>query len=184
MLSAIVLPSPPDLLAQETDRDPYFVTEGAYEIEVMSNLTNISVGRAQLVIIVNEAASGQPVPDARVTIRTKNPPDGREGWATALNSPVNPARYTTELRLRGPGVWNASVEVISPLGTVIVDIPALRVPPTRWSTAGGMVFVVVFIVLGLGAGYLWWSSGRVRKRMAAARLASESAASDNGLDTE
>ena len=184
LLSAAVLQSPQYLLAQEVGNGPYVVTEGPYEIGVESNLTNISVGRAQLAIIVKEAASGEPVPDARVTIRTKHATDGREGWATALNSPVEPERYNLQLRLEGPGVWNASVEVASSLGTVVVEIPAFEVPVTRWSVAGSMVFVVVFIVLGLGACYLWWSSYRVRKRMAAAGSAPGSAPNGNSLGTK
>lgn len=170
---------PPSLAAQESGVNEYLVTAGAYKLGVTDNTSSISVGRVAYTVTVREADSGRPVADARVVIRTKREADDREGWATALNSPIAPERYDTELRLDSPGVWKIIIEVDSSLGKVEAEIPSLEVPRARRNTAGGIVFVAVFLILALGVGYVWWSTNRTRRRLAEARSSTQERQHDN-----
>jgi hypothetical protein len=162
ILSALLSPS--TALAQQTGGQPYHVEAGPYQIDVVASASNLSVGTVQYLVRVFDSQTGEPVPDARVLIRARHIDSGEAGWANALNTPVSPAEYTARIELGGPGVWAMSVDVSSALGRVEVDVPPQTVPVPRQSTAGGLVFVGVFIVLIAGGSYLTWTIRRTQQR--------------------
>lgn len=160
--------TPTVALAQVADHEPYRVEAGPYRISVLDNPSSLSLGTVQYMVWVTNAEDGQPVPDARVVIRSRHVEDGRGGWANAMNTPVARDIYEAVMELEGPGLWEMSVDVSSELGRVEVEIPSQNVPVPRQSREGGLVFIGVFTVLILGGIYLVWSSRRALRRREAA----------------
>ena len=149
---------------------------GPYEIGVLTERSNLSIGRAVFTITVRDAQSGEPVGDARVVIRTSHKVEGTEGWASAFNSPNAPETYHAQVILEEPGIWDALIEIDSPLGTGNASVGSLQVPNSRTYSSGSYVFLGVFAVLILGGGYLWWTTSRNQLRRALAEA--------GGSDTE
>ena len=169
--------------AQESGTKQVQVRAGPYDITVVAALSNLSLGQVRFFITVLDATTGSPVTDARVVVRPKHSLDDTRGWATALYVPDPPEHYEARVRLDTPGTWRVAVEVSSSLGSEEIVAPTLEVPPMRSYTAGSIVFVGVFLVLLLGAGYLWWSVRRLQRRHLAVEAASEGDSIDAGLDT-
>ena len=156
--------APALVLAQQGGAEPPLKNAGPYEIGVQMVRSDLAVGFAQVAVVVLDGATGQPVPDARVVLRTRHAESGDEGRANALNSPGTPARYQARLSLDSPGAWLVSVEVDSSLGKIALEIGSLEVPaPSRFSS-GSIVFAGVFGVLILGGLYLWWSTRGLRRQ--------------------
>ena len=169
LVAVALAPSP--VRAQDGDGQQVIETAGPYEIGITTIPSNLTLGRVQFTITVLDAATRQPVSDARVRIWTAREGDQRR-WSLALNHPATPERYQSKVTLDDPGIWNVDVEVSSPLGDVLVAAPVVEIFETRPLTGGSFVFMGVFLVLILGAVYLWRSARRQRAKRAAS-LASQ-----------
>jgi hypothetical protein len=163
-LLAITSLSPIPAFAQQNDTEPYQIRAGPYRIDVIANPSTLSLGSVRYTVMVFNAENAQPVSDARVLVRARQQEECAEGWATALNSPVTPESYQAQIELDRSGTWLMSVEVISPLGRVEVEVPSQQVPQPRQSQAGGLVFASISGVLIIGAGYLVWSIRRAQQK--------------------
>lgn len=150
--------------SQDTDVQRYQEIAGAYEISMALVQSRLSLGTTILAITVVEASIGQPVPDARVLLKSRHEEGDEEITSIAHNTPGNPDRYDAAVDLDSPGTWHMSVEVDSSLGRVSVEMAQLHVPETRRVTGGTFVFIGVFAVIIAGAAYLWWSAQRGRRR--------------------
>lgn len=166
-LAAVMLASfliPGQVAAQ--DERPVIVhyLAGPYEVGVLTQRSKLAVGKALFTIHVREAQSGDPVRDAKVMVRTRHQVDGTEGWSFAFNTPKVPEAYRAQISLDAPGIWEAMVEIEGPLGTSLTSVGSLHVPNPRTYSSGSLVFVGVFIILLLGAGYLWRTTTRNARR--------------------
>ena len=150
--------------AQEDGTTPFRELAGPYQIEVLVVESTLSLGAVLIFITVTEASTGQPVPDARVVLRTFHESTSKEGAATAHNTPQFPERYDVQLNLSSPGKWQITVEVSSALGAVGVELPAVEVPVMRQFSSGTIVFAVVFGLIIVTAIYLYWRYQRKRQR--------------------
>ena len=137
---------------------------GPYDISVALIQSGLSLGKTLFAVTVVEAASSNPVPGATVLLRIRHEGSGKRSKATAHNTPNAPERYDAQIDLDAPGTWHVSVEVDSSLGKVAAEFVQLEVPATRKITGGTFVFIGVFAVILAGAGYLWWSTRRDRRR--------------------
>lgn len=176
------LPAGP-VRAQESGTKQVQVRAGPYDITVVSSLSNLSLGQARFFITVLEAATTKPVTDARVMVRLKGSLNDTQGWAIALYVPGPPDHYEARIVLDTPGTWRVAVEVTSSLGTEEIVASTLEIPTTRSYTSGSIVFAGVFVLLLLGAGYVWWSVRRAQRQRLRVGAASERDTSDAGLDT-
>ncbi len=150
--------------AQQGGIPPFRESVGPYDVEVLAAQSSLSLGTAVLFVTITDAATGGPVPDVRVVLRVQHEDSGREGWATAHNTPQFPERYDVQLNLDDSGTWRITVEISSSLGAVGVEVAVLEVSKMRRFSAGTIVFAGVFAVLFAGAGYLWWSTQRQRRK--------------------
>ena len=142
---------------------PFQAAAGPYQITLEERLSSLSLGRAGFVIIVQELATGRPVPDARVAIWLQSPRATDRTQSLALGGPDTPGTYRADLNLDSPGVWQVAVEVTSPLGVGVVDAPPVAVPATRRFSSGSWVFIGVTLVLVAGSFYVYWSARRARR---------------------
>lgn len=174
--------------AQESGTNQTGTTEvnvraGPYDITVVSSLSNLSLGQARFFITVLNVATGEPVRDARVVVRLKGSLNDTQGWANAMYVPSLPEHYEARIVLDAPGTWRVAVEVTSPLGREEVVASTLEVPITQNFTSGSIVFAGVFVLLLLGACYVWWSARRAQRQRLAVGVASEGDPSNAGQDT-
>ena len=137
---------------------------GPYDIKVALVQSSLSLGTTLAAIYVLEESTGQPVPDARVLLRTKHEDEDAEGRASAHNTPQEPERYDAQMTLDAPGSWLVTVEVASALGAVAVEVPPLTVEKARQISGGTFVYIGVFLVIIAGAAFLWWNTQRQRRR--------------------
>ena len=159
--------APSPARAQEGDGEQVRETLGPYDIGVTITQSTGSVGPVHFIITLLNATTRQPVPDARVRIRTRNEGDGTGGWALALNNPRVAERYEANVNLETGGTWEISIEVSSAMGEVLLEIPPLEIRETAQSSAGGFVFAGVALVIVLGGVFVWWSIHRGQRKRAA-----------------
>ena len=164
-VSAIQLwPATPSLMAQEQNAIEVRQTAGPYEVGVLMERSNLSVGRVRFIITVKDGASGEPVTGVQVQVRTKHQAEGAEGWAAAYGIPRFPGTYNAQTRFVTPGSYLVSVEIKGPLGDGTVLLEPLHILNQRRFTSGSFVFVGLTLVLLSGAAYVFWSASRQKKR--------------------
>ena len=128
--------------------------KGAYQITVFTAPTPFRAGPVDVSVLVQDAATGEPVPEARVLVRVA--PRGRAGEAVAY--PATTAAATNKLLhaavfdLPGPGWWELEVTVRGPGEPAVVrcEVEAAEpLPPWRtlwpwlaWPAAAVLLFVV------------------------------------------
>ena len=183
MLAVMLGPPASPVQAQESGTKQVQVRAGPYDITVVSSLSNLSLGQARFFITVLDVTTGQPVTDARVVVRLKGALNDTQGWATALYVPGPAGHYEARIVLDAPGTWRVAVEVTSSLGSEEIVGPTLEVLTTASYTSGSIVFAAVFVLLLLGAGYVWWAVRRAQRQRLDVGAASEGDSSDAGLDT-
>ncbi len=140
------------------------IAAGGYDLFVEGEASNLSLGTALFSIAVLNAATGQPIPDARVVIRTEHLGEGGEGWATALSVPERPEIYRARMKLDYPGLWNVSVDISGPLGRAGVEVGTVIIPEPRQYLAGTLVFAGMSVILLGGTAYVVWTIRRSQRR--------------------
>ena len=141
-------------------------TAGPYDIRVAVVQSALSLGTTLFAITILDAATEEPVPDARVVLRPRHESGDQQGKATAHNTVQSPERYDAQVNLDAPGHWLVTVEVDSSLGLVAVAFIELEVPEARKISGGTFVFYGAFAMIMGGVAYVWWSAKRQRRRNA------------------
>jgi len=169
-LALVLLLMAPLFPAAAQDEDPageqrgVNIIAGPHAVRVVVVNSNLAAGFVKLVLFVTSAETGEPVPDAKVTILSNNEEEGFDGWATALNSPSMPERFDVRMNLGSTGDWVISVDVSSSLGQGGATAMTLEVPSFRRYTSGSLVFFGVFAVMAMGVVYIFWSAKRDNRR--------------------
>ncbi len=140
------------------------LTVGGYDLTVAGEASTLSLGTARFSVTVLDAATGQPISDARVTIRTEHSEVGEAGWATALNLPERPEIYRARMTLEYPGSWDVSVDIDGPLGRVEAEVGSVSIPVPRQYFVGTLVFAGVTLILLGGAAYMILCIRRAQRR--------------------
>jgi hypothetical protein len=107
---------------------------GGYQVAVFTSPTPLRAGPVDVSVLVQDAATGECVPEARVTVRLQGP-----GAAPALERPATTEAATNKLfraaefQLPEPGWWDVAVAVEGPHGPALVRF-GLQAdePPPRW----------------------------------------------------
>ena len=156
---AIVLPAAvlaQDIIGPETRRAE--AQAGPYAVDVEAKPLP-SLQSVQFIVQVRDAASGTPVPDAKVTVHTSRQSSDEAGYAHA--SPVGPGVYFATVKMDTPGVWDTVLDIEEPGGqSHPVDGFQFNVISPSSNPEAGYVFIGVAVILAAGAGYLVW---RIRR---------------------
>ena len=171
-MGLLIWPATPPLMAQEQQPREIQQTAGPYEVGVLTERSNLSVGRARFIITVDDPVTGGPVNGAEIVIRIKHQAEGTEGWAAAYSVPTFPGTYHAQTRFDSPGVYLVSIEIQGELGKGTVLVEPLNVPDLRGYSSGSFVFVGLTLVLVAGAAFLWWNTSRQNKRREALAVSS------------
>ena len=153
--------------AQQPVENTDHIQSGPYQITVVGGASGMALGTAQYEVTVLSAADAQQVAGAHVVVHTRHSEDGVTGWGTAFSTPDNPGVYRVRLQLGRPGIWEASVEVSSPLGHVESEITPMVVPEAKQYSSGSLVFLGMTLVLLTGLGYVLWTIRRAQRRRSA-----------------
>ena len=151
---------PLSALAHGEDNGEDIHEAGPYLVGVSPSQLRDLIGPELIVVTVLNAATGDPVPEARVLIRVRNDEKGIDGFATALSIPDSPQWYRAEVLLDAPGVWELSVEISGPLGQAVVHLPPVDVRTPNQSIGGYLIYALVLGAIAAGAGYLILSARR------------------------
>jgi hypothetical protein len=163
-MGLLLWPATPPLMAQDQQPREIQQTAGPYEVGVLTERSNLSVGRARFIITIDDPATGEPVDGVEIVIRIKHQADGTEGWAAAYSVPTFPGTYHAQTRFDSPGVYLVSIEIQGELGKGTVLVEPLNVPDLRGYSSGSIVFVALTLVLVAGAVYIFWNAARQKKR--------------------
>ena len=169
LLVATLVVEPSTARAQENGALHFQTTSSGYDISVEESTSNLSVGLVKVVVTLRDAATDEVVDDARVIVRREHETSDEKGSAQAMNPPVSPERYQARFSLKSPGIWRIWVEVDGRLGRVEVEVLPVEIPILRSYSTGSFVFIGVFLILGIGATYLWWSSRKALRQRALAQ---------------
>jgi hypothetical protein len=142
---------------------------GPYLVSISPGSIRPYVGEEVVIVTVLDAANSEPVPGAKVIIRTRNETKGTKGFALALNSPATPQWFKAAVILDTPGVWQLTAEISSALGEVAVDLPSVQIINAQPRALSGLlVYGLVLAAIVGGGTYLWRSSrSAIRQRDAA-----------------
>jgi hypothetical protein len=166
LLLALFLPGLRPVLAHDGAVEIFRGRDGRFEVVIAALPERPSVGTVHFSITPVDAASGDLVRDALVTLTVRRGPEERAIQARAVNTPAAPQYYDANITFASSGEWTAVVEVLSDaLGEATVEtgfrVDDQRITP---SSSGTYVFLGILILLGGGATYVWRSSRRARQR--------------------
>ena len=138
-----------------------------YYVRVALIQSRLSIGTTIVAIYVWDASTCQPVTDATITLWTRHAEADEEKKVTANNirDESEPARYHAQMTLDAPGEWHVAIEISNPLGEAVLEVTTLTVEEARQDIGGRLVFIATLLVIISGAGYLWWSTQRQRRRL-------------------
>src|SRR5437588_5767392 len=107
---------------------------GAYQVTVFTSPTPFRAGPVDVSVLVQEAATGEYVPEARLTVRVT-----ARGTGYALEYPATAEAATNKLfhaavfQLPQPGWWDVEVAVEGPHGPALLRFGVQAdEPPPRW----------------------------------------------------
>jgi hypothetical protein len=87
--------------------------QGGYQITVFTSPTPFRAGPVDISVLVQDAATGEPVPGAQVTVRAA--PQGRSGEAidsrATTEAATNKLFYAAVFELPEPGWWEVEVAI-------------------------------------------------------------------------
>jgi hypothetical protein len=107
---------------------------GGYQLTVFTSPTPLRAGPVDVSVLVQDAATEEYVPDARVTLRlTARGTGGVLEYLATTEAATNKLLRATEFQLPEPGRWDVAVAVEGPHGPALVrfEVQADE-PPPRW----------------------------------------------------
>ena len=107
---------------------------GGYQIAVFTSPTPFRAGPVDISVLVQDAATGECLPDARVTVRLTARATGDVlEYPATTEMATNRLFHATEFQLPEPGWWDVAVAVAEPHGPALVrfEIQAAE-PLPRW----------------------------------------------------
>jgi hypothetical protein len=140
--------------------------QGGYRITVFTEPTPFRAGPVDVSVLVQEARTGQPVPDARVTVRAAL--RGRPGEATVhpatVEAATNKLFRAAVFEIPEPGWWEIEVAVEGEHGPAraYFEVEAAEAAPrwlALWPWLGWPALVIV--LFGIHQ-VLVWRQGRAR----------------------
>jgi len=107
---------------------------GGYQITVFTSPTPLRVGAVDVSVFVQDPATGEGIPEARVTVSLRAPGSGRIlEYPATTEAATNKLLRAAEFQLPAPGWWDVDVAVEGPPGPAIVRFEVqAEEPPPRW----------------------------------------------------
>jgi hypothetical protein len=94
--------------------------KGGYRITVFSAPTPFRAGPVDISVLVQDAGTGEPVPQARVTVRLSKPGQPALEYPATQEAATNKLLHAAQFDLPQPGRWNLEVRVEGLHGPAVV----------------------------------------------------------------
>ncbi len=140
---------------------------GPHTIQLQVSPPAPILGISRFAVRVNNTATGEIVEDAKVAVLASPSEHGEAQYTLALNSPVDPNYYLSQLKLETSGVWAVEVSAESDLGygtTVMSVMINDRVRSGTGNGWGQALFVLISLSFAGGIGWVWYSSKKALRR--------------------
>jgi hypothetical protein len=134
LLLSSLIPHPSSLARADGGTVRLRQRAGGYQVAVFTLPTPFRAGPVDVSVLVQDAATGECVPAARVTVRltARGTDDVLEYPATA-EAATNKLFHAAVFQLPEPGWWDVEVAVEGPLGPAVVRfVVEADEPPPRW----------------------------------------------------
>jgi hypothetical protein len=137
---------------------------GAYDVAVFTAPTPFRAGPVDISVLVHDAATKEPVPEARVTVSLKP----KDGLRPTFRVPATTAAATNKLLraavfdLPEPGTWEADVAIEGSQGSAQVHLELVAARPfPKWMSMWPWLSWPLVVVLLYGIHqYLVWRKTR------------------------
>lgn len=142
-------------------------TAGQHTIQLQVSPAAPIEGISRFAVRVRDTATGENIDDAKVSILASPSEEGEAQYTLALNSPVDPVFYLSQLDLETPGIWAVDVRVESDLGsgsTIMSVLVSERVRSGTGNGWGQVLFILVSLSFVFGITWVWYSSKKALKR--------------------
>ena len=153
-----------ELFAQGGFREIHRGNQGGYRLIVVVQPEIPVVGTVHFVLTPNDLGSSEPITNARIRVIARNSDNGIAYQARALNTSESTGNYHTNIIFKSAGTWDLYIEIITDdIGKTTFRVP-LQVGenPLPAQPLGSLIWLAIVSVLGGGAFYLWYSSGRIK----------------------
>jgi hypothetical protein len=134
LLLSSLIPHPSSLARADGDALRLRERVGGYQIAVFTSPTPFRAGPVDVSVLVQDAATEECVPDARVTLRLMARGTGRVlEYPATTEAATNKLLRAAEFQLPEPGWWDVAVAVEGPHGPALVRFGVQAdEPPPRW----------------------------------------------------
>jgi hypothetical protein len=134
LLLSSLIPHPSSLARADGGAVRLSQRAGGYQIAVFTSPTPLRAGPVDVSVFVQDAATGECVPEARVTVRLTARGDGHVlEYPATTEAATNKLFLAAEFRLPDPGWWDVTVAVEGPHGPALVRFGVQAdEPPPRW----------------------------------------------------
>jgi hypothetical protein len=144
--------------------------KGGYRITVFSAPSPFRAGPVDISVLVQDAVTGQPLPQARVTVRMTRIGQPTLEYAATQELATNKLLHAAQFDLPAPGRWELEVQVEGSQGSAVVACDAEaaeRLPRwhSLWSWIGWPALAIaLFCVHELLARRKFGKTGKIRTR--------------------
>ena len=106
---------------------------GGYQVTVFTAPTPFRAGPVDISVLVQDSLTGEPVPDAQVTIRMTRPGQRALEYLATHEAATNKLFRAAQFELAEPGRWDVKVQVEGSRGPVVIggEVEAAG-PVPRW----------------------------------------------------
>jgi hypothetical protein len=134
LLLSSLIPHPSSLAKADGGAVRLRERAGSYQITVFTSPTPFRAGPVDVSVLVQDDATGECVPEARVTVRLEAPGTGRvREYPATAEAATNKLFRAAEFRLTEPGWWEVTVAVEGPRGPALVRFGVQADEPLpRW----------------------------------------------------
>src|SRR5438876_5104214 len=95
--------------------------KGGFQITVFTSPALFRAGPVDISVLVQDALTGEPVPQTRVTVRMSKPGQLALEYPATREAATNKLLYAAQFELPQPGLWHLEVQVEGVHGLATID---------------------------------------------------------------
>ncbi len=140
---------------------------GPHTIQLQVSPPAPILGISRFAVRVKDTATGKIIENAKIAVLASPAEHGEAQYTLALNSPVDPVYYLSQLKLETSGIWAVEVSAESDLGSGTTVMSVLVNDRARSGTGnvwGQALFILITLAFASGIFWLWYSSRKALRQ--------------------